>query len=181
MSSRSKHDYAAMEVEYVQSDISVRALAAKHDASWSTVNEQKNKRGWAEKREAYRAKLGERQVETMVKARLATVATIHDELLTAIRAAIHRYVADVQKAEGAQAVSARDLMGLIDKFLLLTGQATSRTETKNLDLHAGFDAILRDAPDELLRGFAELARVNGAGAQPVGRGPLIVLEGTRSA
>lgn len=179
--SHAKHDYSAMEIEYVQSDISVRELASRHGASWSTVNVQKNKRGWDQKREAYNAKLGDRQVETLVKARLTTVATIHEELLTAIRAAIHRYVADVQRTDEAQPVSARDLMGLIDKFLLLTGQATSRSESRNLDLHAGFDTIFRDAPPELLREFAELARVNGAGAKPVGRGPLIVLEGTRTA
>jgi hypothetical protein len=176
------HDYAALEIEYVQSDITIRELARSHGIkSWSSVNTQKNKRGWDDKREAYRIRLGDQQVNVMVRARLATVATIHDELLTAIRAAIHRYVADVQKQDGAQAVSARDLMGLIDKFLLLTGQATSRSESRNLDLHAGFDTIFRDAPPELLREFAELARVNGAGAQPMGRGPLVVLEGTRTA
>lgn len=182
--SRAKHDYDALEKEYVQSDISVRALAVRHDIkSWSTLNLQKNKRHWDEKRAEYKDRLADRQVEQLVGKRLETIATIHEELLLAIRAAVHRYVADVQAAEHAQPVSARDLMGLIDKFLLLTGQATSRSESRNLDLHAttGFDAILRDAPPELLRELAELGQDRGSGGKSVGRGPLIVLEGTRSA
>jgi hypothetical protein len=117
-------------------------------------------------------------VDTLVQARLHTVADIHNELLYAVRAAVRRYIADLTKDNDPQTVSARDLMGLIDKFLLLTGQPTARTESKTLDVH-DFGGLLRGAPEPLLAELAELARQNGAGAKSVGRGPLIVLEGTR--
>jgi hypothetical protein len=179
--SQTVHDYDILEREYVTTEISIRALAQKHGIkSWSTINTQKNKREWERKRADYRAKINDRTVDHLVGERLSTIATIHGELLTAIRAAVHRYVADLQKKEDPQPVSARDLMGLIDKFLLLTGQATERSESKHLELH-DFGGILRDAPPELLRELAEVSRANGAGAQPVGRGPLVILEGTRSA
>lgn len=178
--SRATHDYNALEREYISTDISIRALAEKHGIkAWSSVNAQKNKREWDRKREAFKAKASERQIDTLVDARIQTVATIHSELLLAVRAAVHRFVKDVQAEENAQHISARDLMGLIDKFLLLTGQATSRTES-HIDV-SDFGGILAGAPPELLRELADVARANGAGTQPMGRGPLIVLEGTRTA
>ena len=176
-----KHDYTTLRLEYIQTDISIRALAEKHGIrSWSTVNAVKKAESWDDQRAAFRAKQQEGQIEVLVAQRLETVATIHHELLVAIRAAVHRYVEDVQRKDAPQAVSARDLIGLMQQFLLLTGQATSRAENRNIDA-LDFGGILRDAPPELLRELAELARDNGAGAKPVGRGPLIVLEGTRSA
>ena len=177
--SKSKHDYTLLEREYIESDISVRALAERHGASWSPVNLQKNKREWDRKRADYQHRMEGRQIEALVDNQLRTVEAIHSELLMAVRSAVRRFIADVQRETNPQPVSARDLMGLIDKFLLLTGQATSRSETKNLDLHAigDFGGILAGAPPELLRELADVARTNGAGAKQVGRGPLVVLEG----
>lgn len=185
MSSRTKHDYKALRLEYIQTDISIRELCRKHDIkAWSTINARKNADGWDAAREELRKQSAEHEIAALVDARMRTVGEIHHELLVAIRHAIRRFTTDLaaDKPDG-QTVTARDVMGLIDKFLLLTGQATSRSESKNLDLHAvtGFDDILRGAPPDLLRELAEVARENGAGARPVGSGPLIVLEGTRSA
>lgn len=180
--SKTKHDYTALRLEYIQSEISIRELCKKHGIeNWSSVNAMKNKKGWDADRMTFQGQHQERQIEALVGERLETVAVIHGELLTAIRAAVHRYIKDVQREADPQPVSARDLMGLMDKFLLLTGQATSRSENRNIDFNADFGAILRDADPGLLRELAELSRSNGAGAKPVGRGPLIVLEGTRSA
>lgn len=177
---KTKHDYAALRLEYIQTDISIRALCEKHGiTSWSTVNAMKKKQGWDADRESFRSQQTERQITTLVEQRVKDVAEIHGEILLAIRQAIRRYIKDLSRDVDPQPVSAKELMGLIDKFLLLTGQATSRSE-QQLNV-ADFGGVLRDAPPELLRELAELARSNGAGAQPVGRGPLIVLEGTRTA
>lgn len=184
MSNRRKHDYEVLKREYISSDISIRALADKHGIrAWSSVNEIKNKEDWDRDREDYRSRMAGREIEALVDARLRTVAEIHGELLLAVRHSIRRYIADVSKDEKngtPQSVSARDLMGLIDKFLLLTGQPTARSETRSFDTH-DFGGLLAGAPAELLRELAELARESGAGAKSVGHGPLVVLEGTRSA
>ena len=176
--SRAQHDYALLEREYIQSDISIRELAERHQIkAWSAVNVQKNKREWDRKRAEYQERLAASEVDTLVMARLRTVSEIHNELLLAIRHAVRRFIADVSAENDAQSVSARDLMGLIDKFLLLIGQPTSRSENKNLDFH-DFGGLLRGAPEPLLAELAELARQNGAGGRAVGRGPLVILEGT---
>ena len=178
---RAKHDYAALRLEYIQSDITIRALAKRHGiSSWSTINDRKHRDHWDADREEYRSKQRQGEIKTLVDDRIQTTIAIHAELLYAIRIAIRRYIDQLQATKDPDSVSTRDLMGLIDKFLLLSGQPTSRSESKNLDLH-DFGGILRDAPAELLVELAQLSVASGAGGQPVGRGPLIVLEGTRTA
>ena len=177
--SRAIHDYELLEREYIQGDMSIRELTSTHGIkSFSAVNVQKQKRGWDRKRAEYRELVAAGEIETLVMARMKTIAEIHDELLYAVRAAIRRFIADLARDNDPQPVSARDVMGLIDKFLLLTGQPTARTETKSLDIH-DFGGLLRGAPQPLLAELAELAKQNGAGARSVGRGPLVILEGTR--
>lgn len=183
--SRTTHDYKALRLEYIQSDISIRELCKKHQIkSWSTVNAKKNEENWDADREAFRAELQSRELTALVDQRIATVAAIHEELLFAIRVAVRRFTADRQRENNPDPVTARDLMGLIDKFLLLSGQPTSRTESRSFEQHAfsgDFGGILAGAPPELLRELAEVARINGAGAKSVGRGPLVVLEGVGTA
>lgn len=180
---RSKHDYKTLRLEYIQSDISIRELAKKHDIpSFSSVNAMKNKEGWDADREAYRTSVAGREIETLVDARMRMVTEIHGELLLAVRHAVRRFIMDVSRNESPQQVSARDLMGMIDKFLLLSGSTPHRTESRiSADHSFDFGGLLADAPADVLRELAELARLNGAGAQPVGRGPLVILEGSRSA
>lgn len=180
--SRAQHDYDALRREYITTDISIRALCQKHEIkSWSTVNAKKKAEDWDKLREEFRAKVADSEVGSLVQARLKTISDIHEELLLAIRAGVRNYIGSVTAEQGkepAQQVSARDLMGLIDKFLLLSGSTPHRTESRSFDAHSlSLDGILADAPPELLRQLADLAGERGAGAQSVGRGPLIVLEG----
>lgn len=177
--SRPTHDYDSLRREYVSSDISIRALAEKHGIkSWSTVNAKKKAEDWDELREQYRTKLAEGEVGSLVQQRLKTISDIHEELLLAIRAGVRNYIGTVTGDAPTQQVSARDLMGLIDKFLLLSGSTPHRTENRSVDAHSySFDGLLEGAPPELLRQLADLAGDRGARQQPVGRGPLVVLEG----
>lgn len=177
--SRPQHDYDTLRREYITTDISIRALATKHDIkSWSTINAKKKAEDWDALREDYRAKVAEGEVGSLVQARLKEVAEIHGELLLAIRAGVRNYISGVSGENPVQSVSARDLMGLIDKFLLLSGSTPHRTESKNVDAHSfTFDGLLDGAPPSLLRELAELARERGSASRPVGRGPLVVLEG----
>lgn len=181
--SRSQHDYDTLRREYISSDISIRALAEKHGIkSWSTVNAKKKAEDWDAQRELYKQKMAEGEVGALVQERLKTISAIHDELLFAVRAAVRNYISSVtpatEGAEPAQQVSARDLMGMIDKFLLLSGSTPHRMESRSVDAHSySFDGLLEGAPPELLRQLADLAGDRGARQQPVGRGPLVVLEG----
>ena len=177
--SRPQHDYDTLRREFVSTDISIRALADKHGIkSWSTVNAKKKAEDWDALRETFKAKIAEGEIGTLVQHRLKTISDIHEELLLAIRAGVRNYIGSVTGEAPAQQVSARDLMGLIDKFLLLSGSTPHRTESRSVDTHSySFDGLLEGAPAELLRELAELAGDRGSRQQSVGRGPLVVLEG----
>ena len=186
--SRAQHDYTALRQEYITTPgLSIRELARRHEIkSWSTVNAKKKEEGWDELRERFESQVVEGEVGKLVQERLKLITDIHEELLLAVRHAVRRFIADVgvntDGTYGPQSISARDLMGMIDKFLLLSGSTPHRSESRSIDSHSfTFDGLLDGAPDGLLRELAELAKSNGAGAGSVGRGPLVVLEGTRSA
>lgn len=181
---RATHDYEALRREYIQTKgLSVRELCRRHEIkSWSTVNARKKAEDWDGLREAFETKVAEGEVGTLVQNRLKTIADIHEELLLAVRAGVRNYIASVAGDNPAQQVSTTDVKGLIDKFLLLSGSTPHRTESRSVDTHSySFDGLLEGAPPELLRQLADLAGDRGARQQPVGRGPLVVLEGTGSA
>jgi len=182
---RVQHDYVALRQEYVSTPgLSIRELCRTHEIkSWSTVNQKKNDEDWDGLREKFQTKLAEGEVGALVGARLKLVADIHEELLLAVRHAVRRFINDVginaDGTFGPQQVSARDLMGMIDKFLLLSGSTPHRTESRSVDSHSfTFDGLLDGAPAELLRELADLAGDRGSSTVAVGRGPLVVLEGT---
>lgn len=176
---RPQNDYDALRQEYVSSEISIRELCRKHGIkSWSTVNARKKAEKWDELREQFKTEIVSREVGTLVTKRLQLVADIHEELLVAIRHAVNNYAVSVAGENPAQMVTARDLMGMIDKFLLLSGSTPNRTESRSVDTHSfTIDGLLADAPPDLLRAIADMAGERGSASKPVGRGPLIVLEG----
>lgn len=178
--SRQQHDYGDLRRQYVSTPgLSVRELCKRNDIkSWSTVNAVKKREEWDKLREQFETQLAEGEVGKLVTERLKMVADIHEELLLAVRHAVRRFIADVSKEGDPQPISARDLMGMIDKFLLLSGSTPHRTESRNLDAHSfTFDGLFEGAPADLLQQLAELAGERGSQQQPVGRGPLVVLEG----
>lgn len=178
--SRQQHDYADLRKQYVSTPgLSIRELCKRNEIKgYSTVNQVKNREEWDKLRESFQTQLAEGEVGKLVTARLQLVADIHEELLLAVRHAVRRFIADVSAATDPQPVSARDLMGMIDKFLLLSGSTPHRTESRNLDAHSfTFDGLFEGAPPDLLQQLAELAGERGSQQQPVGRGALVVLEG----
>lgn len=168
---RTLHDYALLEREYVTSDISVRALAEKHGIrSFSTVAAQAKKREWERKRADFKEAAFQHDIQNLARKRAVKLQEVYDDLVSVIQATIFR-MAENLKGDDYH-VSVKDLGLLIEKLQLLTGGATSREEIHNLNLNA-------DLPPELLRLIQDTARANGAGLQTVGQSALPELEGAR--
>ena len=92
-----RYDYDALEKEYVEGDLSVRALAEKHGISaWSTVNAQKNKRHWDEKRQAFRSQVSTRQIELAADRKAKLVQRIEEDFLTVLHAAVLKLGIDLR-------------------------------------------------------------------------------------
>lgn len=186
-----KHDYEALEREYVTSDISLRALAKKAGiANHSMLIEQSTKNGWVQKRADYRAKANQKAVTLLANdeaKRIARESEVRDHAIDAIDEAIQRLRADL--ADTVKTVSPdgevidtgvpvlrvkpQDVAILIDRLQVLFGKPSAITEERKLgiELETNDPAILkgiieatrgmRDGPAGPAR--SALPRIEGAG------------------
>lgn len=167
MSAR-KHDYRALEREYVQTPgLSIRALCRRHGIkSYSSVAAYARapENDWEGKRARVIAKAEDKAVE-LVSDRLADeqaelVSTVRSEWLTVIRAATYKFAEDLKDPQ--YKVSVDSLIKLIDKGLVLLGEPSSRTEERHLALTGSLDGVNPD----ILRRIAAATRPE----RVVGRG-----------
>jgi hypothetical protein len=176
----SKYDYDTLEREYIESDLSVRALADKHGIkAWSAVNAQKNKRRWDEKRADYRARLATQTNALTAKRTAEKIAAINDDFLSAVHAAIVKMGLDmrdrvveekqldregnpvtVTKVVPGQLITPDGLAKLLDRYMAFIGKPSSITEERNLGLSFSADGL----PPDLLGAIAELTRGSDRGA-----------------
>ena len=94
------HDYRALEHEFVTSDISIRELCRRHGISaHSLVTVQAKKRKWAEKREQYRAKTSDADIERHAARHADRLAEIEDKAIDVIDQALDRFRSDMRATE----------------------------------------------------------------------------------
>lgn len=149
-----KVDPKLLEREFVTGDISVRELAKRYDMSWSAIATRARKPDaqgltWYDKKQAFAESVSTKSFDKTVEKFAAEDASIREEMILVHRATIHAYAQQLR--EGKVAVSPKDAVGASQALLLLLGEATSRTETKNIDITTIVDA-------EDFRRLAELAR-----------------------
>lgn len=92
-------DPQALEQEYVTSDISIRALAARHSVSWSTVASWAKKEDWKGKRVAYKAALSKRGYEVMAAEIASQQGVIKEESVAVLRATLRAYAQLLRNGE----------------------------------------------------------------------------------
>jgi len=182
--SMTKYDYVALKQQYVTSDtnISIRELARVNDiASWSTVAQHARKQKWEAARKQYRAVMESKSLEYAAAHEGELIAKIRKDTLNVIHGAIlkmgidlqDRWVQDPGDPEHSLFIAGTrvrpdEIVRLIDKFLVMSGQVSDRTAQLGLTLNANAG----DIPLDLARELAAAARAAGAGAGPVGRSPL---------
>lgn len=162
-----KVDPTLLEREFVTSGISIRELAKRHDMSWSAIATRARKPDaagltWYDKKDSFKESTSIRSYDKTIERFAGEEANIREELVLVHRATIHAYAQQLR--EGKIAVAPKDAVGASQALLLLLGEATSRTETKNIDISAKL-------PDIDLRQLAEFARsriVEGTVAEPAG-------------
>lgn len=166
-----KYDYELLEREYITSDISIRELCERHGiATWSTVAAQAKKREWNRKRQQFKDKAFEADIEVMAQKRAMKLQQTFEDAIDVIDAAFIQMGIDIQA--GRVIVTPTDVAKLIDKLQLLTGGPTSREEVSHLNLNATLTP-------EQLRDIQAAARESGAGPRTVGQSALPVAAGAR--
>ncbi len=85
------YDPIALEREFVTTDISIRALAAKNSVSFSSVAKHARAQDWAGKRLAYKSSLSRRGYEAMAANLADEESNIRLESITVMRATLRQY------------------------------------------------------------------------------------------
>jgi hypothetical protein len=148
-----KYDPKAVEHEYVTGDISLRALAAAHGVSFSSLAAYARKEDWAGKKVAYNSALSRKTYEAMAAEAGNVKGVILEDSIKVLRATLTVF------AEGLAArkipISPKDAMDAIRTLAVLLGQeeggAGDDRNTINVTPARSVDA-------DFLRRVAETAR-----------------------
>ena len=184
-----KYDYAKLELEYVQGDMSLRELAGSAGmTSHSLIMEQSVKREWGRKRKEYRSKAGDTALAVLATdegRRVAKEMRVRENAIDAIDEAITKMRADMGRMtkrmkdgnwveEPLVIIKPQDVALLIDRLNVLFGRPSNITEERTL----GITAVGSDP--EFLRALVEATRGRGSDAGNVGGSPLPRVEGART-
>ena len=193
--STAKNDYGSLEREYVEGDMSIRALCRDHDIkSWSAVSTYAKKHSWQEKREDFRNKLATRQTEAVTKkmaeGRAEKVAQALDDAIMVSNKVIWRFLDMIEDRwienpktgemhfVPGMPIPAADFVKVVDKIMVLNGQPTKREA--HLGLNLSGELTPENTPVELLRDVVSIARERGITSGPTGgSSPLPRIEGAR--
>lgn len=181
---RGKHNYAELEAEFIQTDLSVsiRGFAEmKGISAWSAVNAQALKHNWREKRQAFHDAANEKAIQVAGSDLGKKIAAVRVDAIDVIHASILKMGLDLQDREvedydpvkgvqyrrtiPGQTVTPSDVTKMINSLLLLTGQSTAITEERKLVGHVDFNQL----PPDLTRLIADVARERAAESRPVER------------
>jgi hypothetical protein len=174
--SSGKHDLSALELEYISGgdDLSIRELARRHDASFSSFASIARRESWEQKRKDYRSKQITKAVDELTTSVAVKVAKIKTEALDVIEMAIIKMGLDLQDrvlgdgtvVPGMQ-VTPSDMAKLLDRLMPLIGQPNNINENRNL----GID-LTNDLPPDVARLLADVAGERGTDTGTVGRASL---------
>jgi len=164
-----KHDWDAIELQYITGDMSLRELARLNGIeNHSLVMAQSKRKDWAKRREEYRAKASSRAVAKIASHegdRIAREMQVRDNAIEAIDEAINKLRSDMQATtkrfrdgqwveEPLIVMKPQDIALLIDRLQVLFNRPSQITEERTL----GINLSAGGANPELLRSIVEATR-----------------------
>lgn len=185
--SKPQYEYEPLRMAYVEHGTSFRQLAESVGAAPSTIAAYAKRHDWEAQRERYVQIEQERSVEYLAEKRAEKIAVIESDFLEMFHASVislghnlkDRWVTDPESGNRhfvrGQQVDPVGLTKLMDKFLLITGNVTSR------EAHVGVNLNLQaeDIPRDVQRELRQLALEQGAGKGAVGQSPLPSISGAK--
>lgn len=186
--SKPQYDYNAMRLEFVEHGTSFRQLAEKYGVkSASTVSQYAGRHGWQDQRDRYLQIQEQRSVEVLAEKRAQKIEAIDSAFLDTLHASLlslginleDRWVKNPDTGETifvrGRPVDAQGITKLMDKYLILSGNVTSREAHVGINLNVNPE----DIPRDVLRELRDLAEEQGAGEGSVGQSPLPSISGAR--
>lgn len=115
-----KIDYGPIKTEYVETEVSIRKLAAKHGISFGTLAERARNEGWQALRQAHGRQVAARTYEGMMSQIAEQERAIKLTQIAVMRASLHSYAADLK--EGKIHLSPRDAVLVVEALSKLLGE-----------------------------------------------------------
>jgi hypothetical protein len=171
-----KQDYEALEIEFIQGEMTIRELCRQHDIrSWSSVATQSRKREWKRKREDYRRRKTNKTIDKLADVEAERALADREQVALVLQGILARFAERLASEDESKRpiIAPREAILAAEKLLILRGEPTSRTENLNLGLN--FSAEL---PPDVAVALAELARQRrgteprrlGSGLPPLAQG-----------
>jgi hypothetical protein len=145
-----KYDPKAVEHEYVTGEISLRALAAAHGVSFSSLAAYARKEDWAGKKVAYQSALSRRTYEAMAAEQGNLQGVIKEDSIKVLRATLTVFAE--QLAARKVAVTPKDAIEVVRALAVLLGQEEGADDRTTINVTP------RAVDADLLRRVAEAAR-----------------------
>jgi len=166
--SNKRHDYDALEREYVSGDMSLRQLAKDHGMSHSLIMTKSMKEKWAEKREQFRDRSSESAMTFMADRqayRISREMELKDKAIDVIEQALDKLSEDMSATERrlvndefvevpVYRLRPADLVPLLDRLQVMFGKPSHISEERNLGVNVDAGPLEPDA----LRAFIEATR-----------------------
>ncbi len=170
--SQSKLDLAALEREFITSDISLRKMALREGVSNSTLSSPAKRLGWAAKRDDFKNRELDEYIQRNAEKNAKRLARLEDLTVDVLEGQLIRFAEQLTshldadgKPNGKEPlfISPQDARDVIKTIQLLRGKATERTEenVRGLTVHT-IDPRLT----ELLGGVARRSILTGGGGDP---------------
>lgn len=148
-----KVDYVALEREFISSEVSLRELARREGISNSTIADQARKRNWADKRASFKVQASEKQIAKAAENFAERSTRLKDRALTVMEGVLVRFAEQLSNEENPMPISEKGVDMAVKNILLLSGEATDRSESKVLGLN-----VNTTVPPELFAELEQLAR-----------------------
>jgi hypothetical protein len=166
-----KINYEPIQNEYIETEISVRALAAKWGISFGTLAERARREGWLSLRQAHGRSVAARSYEGMLSQVAEQERAVRLEQIAVLRATLHQYAKDLKA--GAVRVTARDVVMAVEALTRVMGGQVGDERTAEPKNVTPGTAVSNDPGDpEFWRELVSHARDRVAAAGGVGTAPL---------
>jgi hypothetical protein len=164
-------NYEPIKNEYIETELSVRKLAAKWGISFGTLAERARREGWLSLRQAHGRQVAARTYEGMMTQVAEQERAVRLEQIAVLRATLHLYARDIK--DGKIHVAPRDAVLAVEALTRLMNEAgigdgSGAEQPKNVTPGTGVNT----SDPEFWRGLVEHARSQVAPAGGVGTAPL---------
>lgn len=178
MSIPRKIDYAPVKNEYIETEQSIRALAAKYGVSFGSLAERARNEGWLQLRQAHGRSVAAKTYEGMAQQIAEQERAIRLEQIAVLRATLHHYA---QQLKGGKInVTAKDMVATVQALDSLLHGGSPRGDSDSATPNPDIINVTPGIDADFYRRLVEHARDRVAAPGSVGTASISGAPGSRT-